>query len=143
MSAAACVWMLSDSSSVSAVSPKPDQSARQGSAQAGRSVFNGKGICYYCHGADSHRDRVPQLEAETAALIASLDPQPADLRNAKRLRLNTDQARAKLIKEGHEGTGMFPDTRMTEQELADTLAYLSLLRREGRRDTERTLVPTP
>jgi hypothetical protein len=26
---------------------------------------------------------------------------------------------------------MFPDKRMTDQELTDTLAYLALLRREG------------
>jgi hypothetical protein len=26
---------------------------------------------------------------------------------------------------------MFPDKRMTDQELTDTLAYLTLLRREG------------
>lgn len=131
VSAAACAWLLFDSGSVSAVSPNPDRSARQGNAQAGRSVFNGKGVCYYCHGVDGYRDRVPQIEADTAALIARLDPQPTDLRDAKRLRLTSDKARAKVIKGGHEGTGMFPDTTMTEQELADTLAYLSLLRREG------------
>ena len=47
------------------------------------------------------------------------------------LKLNTDKARAKAIREGHPGTGMFPDKTMTNKELTDTLAYLSLLRREG------------
>jgi mono/diheme cytochrome c family protein len=104
----------------------------RGHAEAGRSVFNGKGVCYYCHGIDGHRDTLPQVEAGTAALIAQLNPQPADLRNPKSLRLTSDKARAKVIREGHPGTGMFPDTTITDQELADTLAYLAVLRKEGR-----------
>lgn len=103
----------------------------QASITAGRSIFNGKGVCYYCHGMDGYRDKVPQLEADTAALIARLNPQPADLRNPNNLRLTSDKARAKAIREGHPGTGMFPDTSMTDRELADTLAYLAQLRREG------------
>ncbi len=103
----------------------------QGRAEAGRSVFNGKGVCYYCHGMDGYRDKLPQLAADTAALIAQLNPQPADLRNPKSLHLKTDKQRARIIREGHPGTGMFPDTTMTDQELADTLAYLAQLRREG------------
>jgi mono/diheme cytochrome c family protein len=103
----------------------------QGDAERGRAVFNGKGVCYYCHGLDGYLDRQPQLEADTAALIAQLNPKPADLRNPKSLRLATDKARAKAIREGHPGTGMFPDTRMTDRELAVTITYLSTLRREG------------
>jgi len=112
----------------SASSPNATQ---QGHAAAGRSIFNGKGACYYCHGVDGHRDKVPQLEADTAALIARLDPPPTDLRNPKSLTLKTDNARAKVIREGHEGTGMFPDTRLSDQDIADMLAYLASLRREG------------
>lgn len=122
------IVMLHQGFPSSASASKPKQ---QGHAAAGRSVFNGKGVCYYCHGVDGYRDKVPPLEADTAALIARLNPPPADLRDPKRLRLTTDKARAKIIREGHEGTAMFPDTTMTEQELADTLAYLALLRREG------------
>lgn len=103
----------------------------QGNAEVGRSLFNGKGVCYYCHGMDGHRDKLPQLEADTAALIARLNPPPADLRNSKTLHLKNDKQRAKAVREGHPGTGMFPDTTMTNQELADTLAYLALLRNEG------------
>jgi mono/diheme cytochrome c family protein len=110
--------------------PNPDMK-KQASAEAGRSVFNGKGACYYCHGVDGYRKKVPQLEADTAALIARLNPQPADLRNPKSLRLTGDKARARAIREGHPGTGMFPDTTMTDRELADTLAYLAVLRKEG------------
>jgi len=104
---------------------------RPGAADRGRAIFNGKGVCYYCHGIDGYLDQRPRLEADTAALIARLNPKPADLRKPKSLRLTTDRARAKAIREGHPGTGMFPDTRMTDQELANTLAYLSSLRQEG------------
>ena len=80
---------------------------------------------------DGNIEQRPQLAADTAALIAQLNPPPVDLRSPKSLRLTSDNARAKAIRKGHPGTGMFPDTTMTDQELADTLAYLTLLRREG------------
>ena len=105
--------------------------ADHGDAERGRDVFNGKGVCYYCHGIDGNKDQRPQLEADTAALIDQLNPPPADLRNRKTLRLTTDKARFNAIREGHPGTGMFPDTTMTTQELTDTLAYLALLRSGG------------
>lgn len=103
----------------------------QGDVERGRTVFNGKGVCHYCHGVNGYRDQPPQLEADTAALIARLNPPPANLRNPKALHLKTDKQRARAIREGHPGTGMFPDTRMTDQDLTDTVAYLALLRREG------------
>ena len=103
----------------------------QADAERGRAVFNGKGVCYYCHGIDGNKDQRPQLAADTAALIAQLNPPPVDLRNPKVLYLKSDKQRARAIREGHPGTGMFPDTTMTNQELTDTLAYLALLRRES------------
>ena len=102
-----------------------------GDAERGRAVFNGKGVCYYCHGIDGNKGQRPQLAADTAALIAQLNPPPVDLRNPKAQYLRSDKQRARAIREGHPGTGMFPDTRMTDQELRDTLAYLALLRSEG------------
>ena len=104
---------------------------RKGDPEAGRNVFNGKGICHYCHGIDGHRDKLPQLASDTAALIAQLNPPSPDLRNPKALHLQSDKARAKAIRDGHPGTGMFPTTTLSQQELADTLAYLSVLRRES------------
>jgi len=103
----------------------------QGNAERGRAVFNGKGVCYYCHGIDGNKDQRPQLAVDTAALIAQLNPPPVDLRNPKALYLKTDKQRAHAIREGHPGTGMFPDKTITNQELTDTLVYLDFLRSEG------------
>jgi mono/diheme cytochrome c family protein len=111
--------------------PSSKNTKAVGDADRGRAVFNGKGICYYCHGIDGKKDQRPQLAADTATLITQLNPQPVDLRNPNALRLNTDKQRARAILDGHPGTGMFPDTTMTNQELIDTLAYLALLRQES------------
>lgn len=113
-------------------SPPSSKSAKlEGNAERGREVFNGKGVCYYCHGIDGKKDQRPQLAPDTAALIAQLNPPPADLRNPKAQHLTSDKQRAHAIREGHPGTGMFPDTTMTTQELTDTLVYLAHLRNEG------------
>ena len=115
-----------------AASPPSSKSTKAaGDAERGRAVFNGKGVCYYCHGIDGNKDQRPQLAPNTAALIAQLNPPPVDLRNPKALSLKTDKQRAHAIREGHLGTGMFADTTMTNQELTDTLAYLALLRSKG------------
>jgi cytochrome c553 len=123
--------MLLSVMNVWAGAPLYSKAKQQGNAEAGRTVFNGKGVCYYCHGMDGYLDKLPQLAADTAVLIAQLNPQPSDLRKPKTLHLRTDKQRARIIREGHLGTGMFPDTRMTDQELADTLAYLAVLRQQG------------
>lgn len=104
---------------------------RQGDAERGRKVFNGKGICYYCHGTDGYLDKRPQLNADTNRVIDSLDPKPANLRNPGSLMLKTDDERFRIIREGHLGTGMFPDNNLTDEEITDTLAYLSALRRDA------------
>ena len=99
-----------------------------GAVERGRVVFNGKGVCAYCHGVDGRPDLMPPLLPETAAIIASLDPKPANLRQAAGLKLKTDEERFRLIREGHTGTGMLPDTNLTDQEIQDALAYLARLR---------------
>lgn len=93
-------------------------------------MFNGKGVCYYCHGIDGYLSKTPRLEADTAKLIANLDPPPTDLRNSDVLRLKTNKERIRAIREGHPGTGMFPDTTMTDQDLADIMLYLALIRKD-------------
>ncbi|MDF0676016.1 MAG: cytochrome c [Nitrospira sp.] len=102
----------------------------KGNVMRGREIFNGKGVCYYCHGIDGYIGRRPRLETDTAALIARLNPPPSDLRNPEALRLKTNKERTRTIREGHPGTGMFPDTTMTDQDLADTLLYLALIRKD-------------
>lgn len=129
LSGAVLCLVLAPQASRASSPATPEKQTRH--AEAGRAVFNGKGACSYCHGVDGRRDELPRIEADTAALIARLDPAPADLRNPKTLRLKSDRERMKAIREGHPGTGMFPDTRITDDELADTLAFLELLRREG------------
>ncbi|TKB75396.1 MAG: cytochrome c [Nitrospira sp.] len=117
--------------------PSSKSATAAGDAERGRSVFNGKGVCHYCHGIDGNKDQRPKLTVDTTALIAQLNPQPVDLRNPKALHLKTDKQRARAIREGHPGTGMFPDKRMTDQELADTLAYLAVLRQKTSKQTSK------
>jgi hypothetical protein len=112
--------------------PLPKSTRTTGDAERGRAVFNGKGVCHYCHGIDGNLNRRPHLAADTATLINQLNPPPVDLRNPNVLRLKTDKQRVRAILDGHPGTGMFPDTTMTNQELIDSLAYLALLRGESR-----------
>ena len=98
--------------------------------ERGRNISHGKGACHYCHGMDGYLDRLPQLKEDIAALIARLNPPPTDLRNPDMLRLKTNKERAHAIREGHPGTGMFPDRTMTNQDLADTLFYLAFIRKD-------------
>ena len=102
----------------------------KGNILRGRDIFNGKGACYYCHGIDGYLNRPPRLESDTAKLIAKLNPPPPDLRNSEVLRLKNNQERSRAIREGHPGTGMFPDATLTDQDLADTLFYLALIRKD-------------
>jgi mono/diheme cytochrome c family protein len=108
----------------------------KGNVGRGREIFNGKGVCYYCHGIDGYLGRTPRLEADTAALIARLNPSPTDLRNPGLLRLKTNKERARAIREGHPGTGMFPDLTMTDQDMADTLLYLAFIRKDPHPEQE-------
>ena len=126
---ALCLWPVQESMSVGS---RGSMDSKPGAdANAGRSIFNGKGLCYYCHGMDGDLEKLPQLAPDTAGLIAELNPKPPDLRSRKGLRLQSDKARARIIREGHLGTGMFPDPTMTDQDLKDTLAYLAVLRKQG------------
>jgi len=110
--------------------PSQQTGQLKGNILRGREIFNGRGVCHYCHGIDGYIARKPRLEADTAALIAKLNPPPSDLRNPETLRLKTNKERSRAIREGHPGTGMFPDTTMTDQDLADTLLYLALIRKD-------------
>lgn len=102
----------------------------KGNVERGRNIFHGKGACHYCHGMDGYLDRLPQMKEDIAALIARLNPPPTDLRNPDVLRLKTNKERTRAIREGHPGTGMFPDLTMTDRDMADTLLYLAFIRKD-------------
>lgn len=72
----------------------------------------------------------PDLPSETANIIDHLNPKPSDLRNPRILKLTSDRARFKAVREGHSGTAMLPDHQLTDEDIADLLAYLALLRGE-------------
>ncbi len=118
-----------DDAAAESAAPQPSGQLK-GNIMRGREIFNGKGVCYYCHGIDGYIGRRPRLEADTAALIARLNPPPTDLREPAGLKLTTNKERARAIREGHPGTGMFPDKTMTDQDLADTLLYLAFIRKD-------------
>jgi hypothetical protein len=46
------------------------------------------------------------------------------------LKLATDAQRFNTVREGHSGTAMLPDQQLTDEDIADLIAYLSILRRE-------------
>jgi mono/diheme cytochrome c family protein len=128
------VWLscgLLQQTAASEQASRANDPGGHGHAEAGQKVFNGKGICHYCHGIDGYLDKPPPLAPDTAVLIAQLNPAPADLRNPGTLRLKSDKARTKAIREGHTGTAMFPTTTLNDQEIVDILAYLSVLRRQS------------
>lgn len=103
----------------------------KGNAAQGQVLFNGKGICHYCHGFDGAIDRKPKLESETQAVVARLAAHAPDLRNRAMLKLKDDKARFRTIREGHPGSGMFPDTTLSDQDIRDVLAYLATLRQSA------------
>ena len=106
------------------------EATRHGDPARGQALFNGKGICFYCHGTDGDLTNPPQLSPDTTKIIDRLDPKPADLRNRLSLKLTTDRERFKAMREGHSGTAMLPDKALTDEDIVHLLAYLSLLRGE-------------
>jgi hypothetical protein len=54
---------------ISEGSPSRQEAIKQGTAERGRAMFNGKGICFFCHGKDGDIKDLPQLSAETTKLI--------------------------------------------------------------------------
>ena len=95
---------------VSRAEPGERSQALKGNAGQGQALFNGKGICHYCHGVDGVLDKKPALKPDTAAAIAKLSAGAPDLRNRAMLRLKDNKARSRAIREGHPGSGMLPDT---------------------------------
>lgn len=116
-----------------ASSPSQPRPKVEGNSEEGRKIYNGKGFCYQCHGYDGYIDRRPQMEPELSRLIDELDPKPADFRNPATLQSKDDQERFDTIRKGHSGTNMFPKKFISDANINDIVAYLSVLRSEGKR----------
>lgn len=106
-------------------------SNRGGDRERGRSIFNGIGGCFNCHGHDGDLTRRPHFSPKLADELARLSPQPADLRHPASLKSENDEQRFLSIKFGHSGTAMFPKKFLTDQEINHILAYLATLRVEA------------
>ncbi len=130
MPGVALLWLMIVAGWSIGIAPAAQDSPAGGAGDAarGRNLFNGKGICFYCHGLDAYPDRLPQLAQDTASFVAHLDPKPTHLREPQRLKMTGDKERFRLIREGHLGTGMLPDAGLSDQEIHDLLAYLATLR---------------
>jgi mono/diheme cytochrome c family protein len=107
-----------------------------GTSEEGRKIYNGKGFCYQCHGSDGYIDQRPKMNEEMRRVIEQLDPPPADFRNPAALKSKNDQERFESIRNGHRNTAMFPHQFLKEAEINDLLAYLSVLRSEGKSQTQ-------
>jgi mono/diheme cytochrome c family protein len=116
-----------------ASSPSQPRPKVEGNSEEGRKIYNGKGFCYQCHGYDGYIDQRPQMEPELSRLIDELDPKPADFRNPATLQSKDDQERFDTIRKGHSGTNMFPKKFLSDANINDIVAYLSVLRSEGKR----------
>jgi cytochrome c1 len=69
-------------------------------------------------------------------MLDELDPKPADFRNPATLHSKNDQERFDTIKKGHSGTAMFPKQFLSDAMINDIVAYLSVLRSEGKRQVK-------
>lgn len=105
--------------------------ALKGDATRGQRLYNGKGICHYCHGIDGVIDKKPSLKPETVAAIAQHAASAPDLRNRAVHKLKDNKSRFRVIREGHPGSGMFPDSTLSDQDITDILAYLAALRQSA------------
>lgn len=120
--------LLSTTPSLALAESSGTGTALKGDTTRGQGLFNGKGICHYCHGIDGVIDKKPSLTPDTAAAIAKHAASAPDLRNRATQSLKDNKARFRAIREGHPGSGMFPDTTLSDQDIADLLAYLASLR---------------
>lgn len=122
------IAFLHSAENVSRAEPGEKSPALKGNSGQGQALFNGKGICHYCHGMDGVIDKKPSLKPDTAAAVAKLAAAAPDLRNRAVQRLKDNKARFRAIREGHPGSGMLPDTTLSDQDITDLLAYLASLR---------------
>lgn len=85
-------------------------------AQAGRDIFNGKGMCSGCHGLDA--DGQSDLEP----IVQNLHPTPPNLRNVQTLKHKQKEQVFRFIKERVHGP-------VTDDEIWQVIAFLSEIRK--------------
>ena len=85
-------------------------------AEAGRTIFNGKGMCSGCHGIDA--DGKSDLEP----LVENLQPVPANLRNLQALKYQKEEEMFRFIKERVHGP-------VTDDEIWKLIAFLREIRK--------------
>lgn len=95
-------------------------------ARKGKHLFNGKAVCFGCHGKNGDRSTVSNPD------VATLNPAPTDLRDATSLKYPGDQERFEAIRNGLRGTAM-PAFRgmLYEQEIKELIEYLEVLKQGG------------
>lgn len=95
-------------------------------ARKGKLLFNGKGVCFACHGTNG--DRATASDPD----IAKFNPTPTDLRNARALKYPSDEQRFDAIRNGLRGTGMPPFRGILyPEEIHEVIEYLEVLKRGG------------
>lgn len=102
-----------------------DLSDGLGNAEKGQGIFNGKGVCFGCHGRMGHIDEIPDN-----SLVGQMNPKPSDFRNPNALKLKSDKQRFRAVKYGLPSTAMVPMTHISDEEIIDVLAYLRTLRED-------------
>ena len=87
----------------------------------GKAVFQGKGICFTCHGMTGMGD---------GDAAAALDPSPRNFSNADWQGFRTDGELFWVIKNGSEGTGIisYNPAMITDEEAWDVIHYVRSLK---------------
>ncbi|MBX3303283.1 MAG: cytochrome c [Nitrospira sp.] len=96
----------------------PGEDAYQQTIRRGKALFNGKAVCFRCHGQNGNIRTVSNVE------ISRLNPKPTDLRNP------TDKSVRQLyliIKYGIPATAMVPiqeSARLSDDEVLNLISYI-------------------
>lgn len=110
--------------------PAGEMGTRAGDAIRGRTLFNGKGVCFRCHGVDGNYKVIEK------DLLAILNPKPSDFRKPTTLKLKTDKERFLAIRNGIPGTAMVAMTHLSDEEIVDVVAYLATIPSDTNPDLE-------
>ena len=108
-----------------AAAAKAEKNPFNGDAAAiaeGKSIYEGKGTCFTCHGLSGKGDGVAG---------GALDPGPRDFTSKKFKNCKTDGEKLWIIRNGSPGTGMIPAVLtgiLTEEEARKTQAYENTLK---------------